>query len=43
VVDSGLVARSTATFTLGADHRAIDGRQAAAFLQRLKAILEAAR
>ena len=43
VVDSGLVVRSTATFTLGADHRAIDGRQAAAFLQRLKAILEAAR
>src|SRR6266496_3930137 len=38
VVDSGLVVRSTATFTLGADHRAIDGRQAAAFLQRLKAI-----
>jgi len=43
VVDTGLVVRSTATFTLGADHRAIDGRQAAAFLQRLKAILEAAR
>jgi pyruvate dehydrogenase E2 component (dihydrolipoamide acetyltransferase) len=43
VVDSNLVVRSTATFTLGADHRAIDGRQAAAFLQQLKAILEVAR
>src|SRR6266545_2324215 len=43
VVDSSLVVRLTARFTLGADHRAIDGRQAAAFLQRLKAILEAAR
>jgi pyruvate dehydrogenase E2 component (dihydrolipoamide acetyltransferase) len=43
VVGSDLAVRPTATFTLGADHRAIDGRQAAAFLQRLKAILEATR
>ena len=40
VVDSELVARPTATFTLGADHRAIDGRTAAGFLEALKAHLE---
>jgi pyruvate dehydrogenase E2 component (dihydrolipoamide acetyltransferase) len=40
VVDSQLVIRPTATLTLGVDHRAIDGRQAAAFLEQLKATLE---
>lgn len=41
VVGESLVIRPTATFTLGVDHRAIDGREAAAFLEDLKAILEA--
>jgi pyruvate dehydrogenase E2 component (dihydrolipoamide acetyltransferase) len=40
VVNSELAIRPTATFTLGIDHRAIDGRQAAAFLEQLKTILE---
>jgi len=40
VVGDELVIRPTATFTLGADHRAIDGRQSAAFLEQLKVILE---
>jgi pyruvate dehydrogenase E2 component (dihydrolipoamide acetyltransferase) len=35
-----LALRSIATFTLGVDHRAIDGRQAAAFLEQLKTHLE---
>ena len=42
VVGGEIVARPTATLTLGADHRAIDGRKAAAFLEDLKTILEAA-
>jgi pyruvate dehydrogenase E2 component (dihydrolipoamide acetyltransferase) len=41
VVGDELVIRPTATFTLGVDHRAIDGRAAAAFLEDLKTILEA--
>lgn len=40
VVGSELSVRPTATFTLGVDHRAIDGRQAAAFLEQLKLELE---
>jgi len=40
VVGSELTVRPTATFTLGVDHRAIDGRQAAAFLETLKSNLE---
>ncbi len=42
VVGEALAVRPTATFTLGVDHRAIDGREAAAFLEELKATLEAA-
>jgi pyruvate dehydrogenase E2 component (dihydrolipoamide acetyltransferase) len=42
VTENELAIRPTASFTLGADHRAIDGREAAAFLEELKAILEAA-
>jgi pyruvate dehydrogenase E2 component (dihydrolipoamide acetyltransferase) len=41
VVDDVLTVRPVATLTLGADHRAIDGRQSAAFLEDLKIILEA--
>jgi pyruvate dehydrogenase E2 component (dihydrolipoamide acetyltransferase) len=41
VVGEELVIRPTATFTLGVDHRAVDGREAAAFLEELKAIMEA--
>lgn len=41
VAGDTLVIRPTATFTLGVDHRAIDGREAAAFLEKLKVILEA--
>jgi pyruvate dehydrogenase E2 component (dihydrolipoamide acetyltransferase) len=37
-----IVARPTATFTLGVDHRAIDGRAAAGFLEALKTALEEA-
>jgi pyruvate dehydrogenase E2 component (dihydrolipoamide acetyltransferase) len=40
-VGEAVVVRLAATFTLGADHRAVDGRQAARFLERLKAELEA--
>jgi pyruvate dehydrogenase E2 component (dihydrolipoamide acetyltransferase) len=40
VVASELAIRPTATFTLGVDHRAIDGRDAAAFLEQLKISLE---
>lgn len=40
VIKSELTVRPTANFTLGADHRAIDGRQAAAFLETLKDNLE---
>ncbi len=40
VVGLELVVRPTAIFTLGVDHRAIDGRQAAAFLEQLKNNLE---
>ena len=41
MVDNGtLVVRTAAVVTLGADHRAIDGRQSAAFLETLKAMLE---
>ena len=42
VVGDELAVRPTARFTLGADHRAIDGRQSAAFLNRLKTVLEQA-
>jgi pyruvate dehydrogenase E2 component (dihydrolipoamide acetyltransferase) len=42
VVGDALVIRPTASFTLGVDHRAIDGRLAAAFLEELKLVLEAA-
>lgn len=41
VEQDALVVRTAATFTLGADHRAIDGRQSAAFLETLKQVLEA--
>ena len=41
VIDGALAIRPAATFTLGVDHRAIDGRQAADFLESLKAALEA--
>lgn len=41
VVDSLLEVRPSASFTLGVDHRAIDGRQSALFLEDLKRHLEA--
>jgi pyruvate dehydrogenase E2 component (dihydrolipoamide acetyltransferase) len=41
VVGAAIEARPSAVFTLGADHRAIDGRQAGRFLERLKTELEA--
>ena len=41
VAGDAVVVRPVAAFTLGVDHRAIDGREAAAFLETLKAILEA--
>lgn len=41
IVGEQLEIRPVVTLTLGADHRAIDGRQSAAFLQRLKELLEA--
>ncbi len=41
VVGSELAIRPAATFTLGADHRAIDGRLSSALLEELKRILEA--
>ena len=41
LIDNGaLVVRTAATFTLAADHRALDGRQSAAFLETLKIALE---
>ena len=40
VVDDELVVRPTATFSVGVDHRAIDGRTAAGFLESLKSTLE---
>ena len=40
VIDGSLAVRPTAAFTLGVDHRAIDGRAAAAFLEQLKTVLE---
>lgn len=39
-VGNRLLIHPTAVFTLGVDHRAIDGRQAAAFLESLKVNLE---
>jgi pyruvate dehydrogenase E2 component (dihydrolipoamide acetyltransferase) len=42
VAGDALVIRPTASFTLGVDHRAVDGRLAAAFLEELKLVLEAA-
>jgi pyruvate/2-oxoglutarate dehydrogenase complex dihydrolipoamide acyltransferase (E2) component len=42
VGDGALTVRPTAGFTLGVDHRAIDGRQSAAFLEELKRVLETA-
>ena len=42
VVDDQVLIRPAMTFTLGADHRAVDGRQSAAFLNRLKETLETA-
>ena len=41
VAGDAVVVRPVAAFTLGVDHRAIDGREAAAFLEALKAVLEA--
>ena len=41
VVGAQLMVRPAVTFTLGADHRAVDGRQAARFLEHLKRELEA--
>ena len=41
VVGAQIVVRPLAVFTLGADHRAIDGRQSARFLEQLKIELEA--
>lgn len=41
VAGAELAVRPTAILTLGVDHRAIDGRQAAAFLEDLKQTLEA--
>ena len=43
VVGDELVIRPTATFTLAVDHRAIDGRQAAVFLEQLKENLESSK
>jgi len=40
VVANEIVIKPTATFVLGADHRAIDGILAAAFLESLKYNLE---
>jgi pyruvate dehydrogenase E2 component (dihydrolipoamide acetyltransferase) len=40
VAGSEIVIRRAATFTLGVDHRAVDGRQAARFLEQLKTELE---
>jgi pyruvate dehydrogenase E2 component (dihydrolipoamide acetyltransferase) len=40
VVGAEVLARPAATFTLGVDHRALDGRQAARFLEDLKRDLE---
>jgi pyruvate dehydrogenase E2 component (dihydrolipoamide acetyltransferase) len=40
VIANEIVIKPTATFTLGADHRAIDGILAAAFLESLKTNLE---
>ena len=41
VVDGELAIRPTAAFSIGVDHRAIDGRAAAAFLETLKTQFEA--
>jgi pyruvate dehydrogenase E2 component (dihydrolipoamide acetyltransferase) len=41
VVGAEIAVRRIATFTLGADHRAVDGRQSARFLEQLKTELEA--
>jgi len=41
VLGTEIVVRRAATFTLGADHRAVDGRQSARFLEQLKTELEA--
>lgn len=40
VVGDQVLARPAATFTIGVDHRAVDGRQAARFLEDLKQELE---
>ncbi len=40
-VGTQVLVRPAVTFTLGADHRAVDGRQAARFLEHLKRELEA--
>jgi pyruvate dehydrogenase E2 component (dihydrolipoamide acetyltransferase) len=40
VAGTELVIRRAATFTLGVDHRAVDGRQAARFLEQLRTELE---
>ena len=40
-VGAEIVIRRAATFTLGADHRVVDGRQSARFLEQLKTELEA--
>ncbi len=40
VVDGQVAVRTAASFTLGVDHRAVDGRQSARFLEELKQQLE---
>ena len=40
VVNNEIAICQSATFTLGVDHRAVDGRDAAAFLESLKTVLE---
>ena len=40
VMNNEIAICQTATFTLGVDHRAVDGRDAAAFLESLKTALE---
>jgi pyruvate dehydrogenase E2 component (dihydrolipoamide acetyltransferase) len=41
VIEGQVEPRTSVTFTLCADHRAVDGRQAARFLEQLKSALEA--
>jgi pyruvate dehydrogenase E2 component (dihydrolipoamide acetyltransferase) len=43
VIDGGIRVRSMMTVTLSADHRVVDGATAAAFLKRVKDLMEAPR